>query len=235
MKSFGVTIVVLSNAFIALGCGEKRHAPATNAGARSKGTERVDVRDTSAAAETLAAQLEEAYRLSSDDLLAAFFRRWHESVRPVDVDEVTDPSERELHALYLAFFRPNSLDEMAGHFLQDSDETYDDTYRDVDYLIVPTSLHYRVDGGEEQTLTDFRPRVQFENTEVVFLTPAYRKALESFLDGDSRRDAASDSEELDARTSDVVQRLEFLNRNVKVTIGHWEGWDPAAHSASAWP
>ena len=46
---------------------------------------------------------------------------------------------------------------------------------------------------------------------------------------DSRRDTASDSEEPDARTSDVVQRLDFLNRHVRVTIGHWEGWDLATY------
>lgn len=59
---------------------------------------------TSIAATQLLRELENAYRDSSDEEFAAFFRRWHETVPPIDEDDVFRPLERELYALYLAFF-----------------------------------------------------------------------------------------------------------------------------------
>jgi hypothetical protein len=129
MKRFALTVAVVANAVVALGCGggERATVRPTNDGASSRDAGPVDPEDTNAAAQLLAAQLEEAYRANSDDQLVAFFRRWHDSVRPVDMDEVTARAEREIYAVYLAFFRPFSLDEIAGQFIQDSDQRHDPT------------------------------------------------------------------------------------------------------------
>jgi hypothetical protein len=229
MRTSSWTILVIACTAVAAGCGDDPPAQTTpsNGDVRSPSTAHTaSLRSTTTASTQLLADLENAYRDSSDEQLADFFRRWHETVQPIDVDDVTGPLERELYSLYLAFFRPFDLDALAGSFLQNSEETYDDTYVDVHYIIVPTSLRFRIgDDGIDQTLEDFRPPVDARTAEVLFLTPAYRKALDAFLDLGFGDDTGTDPKERDARIDDVIQRLEFLNSHAKIELGHWAGWD----------
>jgi hypothetical protein len=213
MRQAGLRIaVVVILAFVALGCGGKRRPPVT-------------AEHEHGSAGSLAAQLEDAYRSASDDQLAAFFRHWHESVQPTHLESVQDPLERELYALYLAFFRPFNLDELMGQFLQDSEETYNNRYDNAKYLVVPTKLRFRVGNGSEDTLRDFRPDVQVPRIPVVFLTPEYQEALVRFLEGRTHVRDVDTANVSDDSLDDWFERFQFVNRQITIMPGHWDGWD----------
>lgn len=213
MRQAGLGIaVVVTSALVALGCGGERRTPIT-------------AEHEHGSAGLLAAQLEDAYRSASDDQLAAFFRHWHESVQPTDLESVHDPLERQLYALYLAFFRPFSLDELMGQFLQDSEDTYNDIYENAKYLVVPTELRFRLGDGAEQTLINFRPNAQVPQVPVVFLTAEYREALVRFLEGRTHVQDEDTANESDDAPDDWFERFQFVNRQITIMPGHWEGWD----------
>lgn len=118
------------------------------------------------------------------------------------------------------------MNKLTGSFLQDTNETYDGTYAGVHYIIVPTSLRFQIgQDATEQTLEDFRPPVEAKTAGVLFLTPAHQNALETFLDLGLADDTRTDLKDADARINDAIQRLEFVNRHVRIEPGHWGGWD----------
>ena len=203
---------VLTAAVIAFGCGSERKSAVPTA--KMPGS-----------ADALTSQLEDAYRSNSDDQLAAFFRHWHETVQPVDIGAVQDPLERELVALYSAFFRPFNVDELMGQLLQDTEETYNNRYENAKYLVVPTELRFRVGKGAEETLSDFRPDVRGSRIPVVFLTSEYREALVRFLEDRGRVRDAGSANKSDDGPHDWFERFQFINRQITVMPGHWDGWD----------
>lgn len=165
----------------------------------------------------LAAKLEDAYRASSPEMLAAFFENWHHSVRPANVKEIHDPLERELYSLFQSFFKPSGLNAIAGG------NGYGDvveTYERVEYVILQNTLHFRLGqraSEEESSVTNFRPPVKSANHRVLYLTPCYREALVAFLDADDTSGAYG--------VDNTLKRVRFLDRFVSVSPGHWSGWD----------
>jgi len=165
-------------------------------------------------AETLAAELEEAYRMSSPERLAAFLRKWHDSLPPKDVKEIKDPMERELYSIFQSLFRPFDLNTVAGG------EGYADVsemYRRVTYIIVQNSVRLQVEDSPEQIVTDFRPAFDLDEVDRLYLTPTYRQALVAFLEADDTLGA------IDVDKS--IRRIRFLEPFVRVMPGHWSGWD----------
>lgn len=210
--------VLIATLLVAIGCDNANratHRPADHAGS-DKVAKAGAAAQQEATPRTLAAELEEAYRTKSADRLAAFFRRWHDSVRPANLETIKDPVEREVYALYRSFFSPFALDKIAGRPIAQP------SYKGVQYVLVQTSLEFRVgrvDPEQWRTLADFRPPVQFPNAEVLYLTPTYEKALVTFLEVSNTRETSK------AQGDEALRRLEFLAPFVQVTIGHWSGWD----------
>lgn len=156
----------------------------------------------------LAAQLETAFQASSEAQLDQFFDDWHVSLRAKPLDEITDPVERDLYSLYKGFFKPYELDRLTGY------ESGHEPEKKWNILVLQDSIRYCI--GEDLpeqswTLTEFRPQIQFPNTKSVFLTPAYRDAIELFLNRDME--------------GDDIQRYRFLTTKISVFPGHWWSWE----------
>lgn len=196
------------------GCCERQPKPQTTAPDDSDAnliSTRGEKENCSPLAAKLAAQLEDAYRSSSPAKLATFLDTWHDSVEPVDIEEIDDSLERELYALFLEFYSPSGLNAIAGG------TGYADVVKQIEgsnYIVVQNSLSYRLeerDTDEENTVNDFRPHVVSPKRRVLYLTSPYREALTTFLENDD--------------VSASVERLRFLRTFLLANLGHWEGWE----------
>jgi hypothetical protein len=167
-------------------------------------------------AETLAAELEDAYRTSSPEKLATFLQTWHDSLPPKDIKEITDPMERELYSIFQSVFKPfdlNTLITVGGWDYAEVSEMY----RRVRYIIVQDSVRLQVDDKAECIVRDFRPALDLDEVDILYLTPTYREALIAFLETDDTPGL------IDVDKS--LRRIQFLGQFVCVRPGHWSGWD----------
>jgi hypothetical protein len=209
-----LTLSALFLILAALGCRERQPESRVSSPADSEadliGTQ-PDCRDRSPLAGKLAAQLEDAFRSSSRKELVAFLDTWHDSARPVDIEDIDDLLERELYLLFLDFYDPSNLNTIAGG------TGYADVVTEIEgskYIVVQNSLRYRLeeqDADEENTVHEFRPHVVYRKHRVLYLTSPYSEALRMFLETDD--------------VSASVERILFLRTLVLVGPGHWNGWE----------
>lgn len=175
-------------------------------------------------AEAIEKELLEAYGSGSDRALKSFFENWDAEVPPADVETLDDPVVRDVHDVFAAFYTPHRIGRI-GH-----SEWGDDIYAETSFVIVQDSIRYQIgEKGEEKTIEDFRPPVRPAKGEAVHLTPAYSKALETFLGSEHHPMGTGNIMNPAQAKGESKKRLEFLNRMVKIHHGHWGGWHLATH------
>jgi len=189
-------------------------------------TENPEPSETDRLAGELVAVLEKAYAASSSEQLLAFFQKWHDSYEPCNLATITDPVEKEVYRVYRAFYDPFDLSRLGGS------ELPRDFYQGFRYVIVQDSLTYETEpNGQKHKITEFRPPLEFENVDVLYLTPAYSEALTRFL-GSKHLPMATGNLMAPARAKgESRKRLEFLGQYVKILHGHWSGWHLCTHPA----
>jgi hypothetical protein len=164
----------------------------------------------------LALQLEEAYRLSSQEALSTFCQQWHDTAQTTNTEDIHDPVERELYLLFQEFFDPSGLNALVGN--NDFSSVIEE-YSGTKYVIVQNSIRYQIGedvDAEKITISDFRPAVNVGNRRVLYLTQPYHDALVAFLGAGNPRGTLDVEEEVEENR----KRLGFLAKHVKVVWNH---------------
>lgn len=185
--------------------------------------------------------LHEAYREQSDEKLRAFFSRWQDEIRPITEEELTSrPAiERALYSLYEAFYDPRFPSRLGGS------EWGDGIYANAEFFIAQSKLYFRQvpePGGMDRSrfdsdesfqayimsrdsLTNFRPRLRFPDTEVVYLTEEFESLISDFLTVATSTSSWRDHELQEERE----RRRQFIGRMAHIIPGHWFGWHILTH------
>lgn len=95
-----------------------------------------------------------------------------------------------------------------------------DTEREFEKQIKQANAHLRI--------LDFRPKVKPPESTPIYLVPGLKGVLERFLESDR---VLSNETGLQSTDQDTLtnRRLEFLNQELKILRGHWEGWHFETH------
>ena len=160
--------------------------------------------------------LEEAYRLNSQELLQRYLTGWQLRVRSVAEEEyrLFVDTVRAVYDIYAAFYDPLHM----GKYCTTGrcPEFGNDIYAGIEYAVVQNNIKYTTSEYENhKEISDFRPAVD-PGPSVLFLTPEYWEALNSFLDRDVHQ-------------GDLQERYNFLTEKLSIWPGHWFGWHFLTH------
>lgn len=109
----------------------------------------------------------------------------------------------------------NEIEIYIVETLPEPDDRSFDTERGFEKQMKEATTHVRI--------LDFRPPVKPHGRTQVYLVPTLKGILEKFLES---KKVLSNETGLQSTHQDslVNRRLEFLNRELKILRGHWEGW-----------
>jgi len=178
-----------------------------------------------------------AYQNKSNGMLGEFFSRWQQEIQPISEQEFASQSEIEqtIHEIFEKFYDPRYPSKLGGS------EWGDKLYQGHSYFIVHNKLYYRQvdEPGSENTLwfssreeyeqfvatrdsiDNFRPRLDFSKTKVVYLTEKYESLLNDFLGRDLSQVGESNIANPAQAEGESQNRLQFLKKKANIIPGHW--------------
>ena len=114
----------------------------------------------------------------------------------------------------------NEIEIYIVESLPEPDDRSFDTERGFEKQMREAITHVRI--------LDFRPRVKPHGRTPVYLVPPLKRILDKFLES---KKVLSNETGLQSTHKDSLanRRLEFLNRELKILRGHWEGWHFETH------
>jgi hypothetical protein len=188
------------------------------------------------AGQKLLAQLEHAYAARSAQEAERFFRVWSAAARHRSTADLAamHPTVRAAYEVFERIYTPTD------HTSLGASEFGPDMYGGVPYVVAPgrmMALCYAElpsPGIEEAaqarptvfvTIHDFRPLVSAPGAEVVYLTPDYEWALNTFLGSEFSPLGSGGSIMNPAAARDESwARLQFLAPYIRIVPGHWGGY-----------
>ncbi|MFB0516240.1 MAG: hypothetical protein ACETWG_06515 [Candidatus Neomarinimicrobiota bacterium] len=171
-----------------------------------------------------ASPLEQAYQEQSDPLLGKFFENWQQGIPHISDQELSQLSaaKRAIFEVFTKFYNPFNLSATGGS------EWGDSLYAGIRYAVIQN----RVDFGfvrnnlpdslwiysyltpeVEDSILNFRPQTLFSNAPSIYYSQKYQDIITAFI-GD---------------TAEVWERVDFLNRYIRIIPGHWFGWHVETH------
>ena len=76
----------------------------------------------------------------------------------------------------------------------------------------------------KDSIVDFRPKIEFKNVRILYLTPKYSKIINEFL-GNKYYPLGTGGIMNPARAKGTSEKkLDFLNSKMKIIYGHWGGY-----------
>jgi hypothetical protein len=164
--------------------------------------------------ESLTEMLETAYKDDDTDLLLDFFVQWQNAYAPRNKEEIASQSEivQAAYEIYGEFYTPFDLERIG------ESEWGPDIYEYVQFVVIQSELAVETPEMETaEVIRDFRPDLELEGAEALYLSQEYRQVLEGFLS------------EADHGREELISRLEFLNQFIRIYPGHWGGWHLETH------
>jgi len=145
-------------------------------------------------AQNLESQLDSAYQTKDTTQLKDVVDLWYETVKPQSVEEINKTEiSKAIHGVYKAFYRPkrsfNSL--VKGQYHGPDMKN--------DYFVIQNKIHYFVEEDTKfdhsvlnrklcDSICNFKPILYFPCKKILYYTPKYKTAFNSFLkDNDKER------------------------------------------------
>ncbi|MDL2227912.1 hypothetical protein LJC25_02345 [Bacteroidales bacterium OttesenSCG-928-K03] len=168
-------------------------------------------------ADALHKKLETAFQSSSTSNLEQFFINWNKTISS---NTVQNDFVETIYEVYKEFYSPFDLTKLGdwewGNSLN-SNSKYAVVQNKIYYAIVEKDVFDTWNNLEElDSINDFRPTLNLEKSEILYLLPEYEKALNLFL-GTETNDGN-------------WKRYEFIRPYIPILHGHWGGyWHLSTH------
>ena len=196
-------------------------------------------KDINLAAKELCAKLEAFYQSSSTNDLERFLRDWNKTIPSNTVEFIKQNDIVEaIFDIYAVLFKPLDTIYVSG-FKKDSDLQVT-PFREVlncKYVAVQNKIYYRIVEKEEKfreltemeirecygicdSINDFRPPLNFEKVQVLYLLPEYLEAFDMFL-GVSMVRGKLNTNPLTSEKDDWSKRDDFIRPYIPINRGHW--------------
>ncbi len=168
------------------------------------------------AQEQIKNKLSEAYKDSSCTLIKIFFEEWENEIKPISIEEYNLLSDT-VKNVYKVF---NSF---CNYILKE----YPYKFKDTPYYLVQNQIEYTISNkkhlskkAKDSTITftgeikNFRPFLKLLNKKIIYLSPSYETALDSFIINES---------DINPRSKDFFKtpwpgwpRARFLSKMVQI-------------------
>ncbi|MFI1771530.1 hypothetical protein [Thalassobellus citreus] len=153
-------------------------------------------------------KLVSAYNKSCKDCLKDILDNWKNEFEP---STVIPDSLQDIYDVYKEMYSPWALERISNS------EWGNDIYKDISYYIIQDSINYddkfrEQSNNEFNTITEFRPKINNDTINTLYLNEDYEDAINCFLG----------TYEFIAHTQEEKQlRYEFLNNYLQFFHGHW--------------
>ena len=187
--------------------------------------------------------LSKAYQTKSVQLLDAFFKNWGSETRALSIENFNrfDDKTKEVYKVFQVFYKPKDLSKIGGS------EWGNDVYKNAKYLIIQNQVIYEIGDSviaasndtlnyinyittkdnsafPTDTLKNFRPNFNFENSKILVLTKDYDNLLNYFLGKKHTKFAVGNIMSPAKSAGESKRRQNFLERFIKIFYGHWGGY-----------
>jgi hypothetical protein len=178
--------------------------------------------------------LEKAYKKKSQSQYGQFLEQWRSESTPfISLDSLSN-LQKDVYEIFIDFYNPFNLQRIG------SGEWGNKLYSDIDYVIIQNRIimyTYKTDslnfGVFENTdslvlskdsITNFRPDIEFEEAKTLYLLPKYELVINKFLGSKSYPLGAGGIMNPSRAKGKSAKRLEFINKKLNIIHGHWGGY-----------
>lgn len=171
--------------------------------------------------------LNDAYASNSISKLEEFLDVWYKDVRGISTTQISKDIEEDIYRLFQEFYNPFNISRLGYH-------EWGEMYEGLEYVVVQNSIVYdfrydsinitksfRSNDTEYDSITDFRPVLEFEDAKVLYLTETYAAALNMFLGSDYFPFEEYGLEPPELTNEEINLRYNFLQNSLAIVHGHW--------------
>ncbi|MDT3740452.1 MAG: hypothetical protein RO257_13230 [Candidatus Kapabacteria bacterium] len=192
--------------------------------------------------------LEYAYKKNSLSMLENFFKESSRVITPVKNEELLKKPEfeQEVYKIFKLFYNPLKLNNYSapywGH--KEYGDKNSELYSDVKYILVQNKIivtlnervtkaprkYYGYIPGDtniyiselsKYVIEDFSPELHFDDKNIIYCSNEFLETINEFLGVSFNR---GNIYELPKPKRETQERLNFLNKLVKIIPGHWGGY-----------
>lgn len=184
-------------------------------------------------------ELESAYKKNSDSLLEKFLTKWSNDLKPNFPDNsFANDTIKNVYEIYTEFYKPFDLLKLGNW------EWENELNSKSKFALVQNKLYYSIvsldslneskskyesEIKKEQiikkdSIIDFRPKLSFENHNILYLTPEYKTALNKFLGTQSTKFGKPNIMSVSRPKKESEKRHKFIRPYLPVLHGHWGGY-----------
>ena len=179
-------------------------------------------------------ELEYAYNKKSSEKLEEIFIKWNYDLKPNYIDD-NYPNEiiKSVYEVYAEFYKPHDLLKLGdwewGNELN-SKSKYVLIQNRIDFKIYDSDNIEKIAENEKtisfkkDSIINFRPKLNIENSKTLYLLPKYRKELVNFLGTQSSKFGKTNIMSVSRPKKQSAKRYGFIRPYLPILHGHWGGY-----------
>lgn len=178
--------------------------------------------------------LEKAYKKKSQSQYSQFLQKWQDESTPIASLDSLSNLQRNVYEIFEDFYNPFNLQRIG------TGEWGDELYSDIDYVIIQNAIFiytYKTDSLNfhafentdslllsKDSITNFRPELQFKQAKTLYLLPKYEIVINKFLGSKNYPLGRGGIMNPSRARGKSEKRLKFLNKKLNIIHGHWGGY-----------
>jgi hypothetical protein len=175
-------------------------------------------------------RLEYAYKQNSQDSLRLFFADWNQNIEPSSKDFIEqNDTIKAVYDSYKAFYNPLDLLKLGDW------EWGNDLNSMCKYIVVQNKIFYAVcssnnfndfdwETSRKDSICNFRPPLQIEQSKVLYLTTEYKKSIYHFLGTESTKVGTPNLMSPSRSKGESEKRYKQIRSFIPILHGHWGGY-----------
>lgn len=177
--------------------------------------------------------LEYAYKNKSTENMEKIFNEWNKSLNANYNNNYPNEEIKSVYEVYAEFYKPYDLLKLGdwewGNELN-SNSRYVLIQNRIDYKIYDSDNLEKIAENEKtisykkDSIIDFRPRLNIENSKILYLLPKYRKELVNFLGTQSSKFGKPNIMSVSRSKKQSAKRYKFIRPFLPILSGHWGGY-----------
>lgn len=180
-------------------------------------------------------RLNSIYEQNDTISLISFLNEWaNESRQLAKTNKISNDTLKSVDEIFKIMYCPTKWRKIGRSEFGKS------IYRKTKFIIVQSKIEYKIchaydkefklnDSCDQYIKYNYYPDIKIKGKTILYLTPEYDSLLKNFL-GSEQFNVGEGGIMNPARAKgESEKRLRFLNSNLKIVHGHWQGWKIESH------
>lgn len=161
--------------------------------------------------------LTKGYTGSSQAELFWFLDTWNiEYISNEDSVNRDGGTAKDVYAIFKLIYKPFNINELGEH-------EWENIYTGAKYIVVQDIIYYNFNYNntiheENDSVVNFRPDINFDNTKILYYSNKYSDIIQTFLSH------GKEMEMMEGYDEETLKRARYLNEGIYIFPGHWGGY-----------